>query len=290
MSINFFFLEQNFCYNNILQQKELNKNYYDKYYVRSNFKKDQSVFLENNNKFSYISYTNPRPWYISAVEFKSEDNLMEGSSKLLKPFFFKQKKQDYFKFNLFLSRFNESKIDSIKTLLFNLTNLTLDNSNKSLLLLRSIKGGFRCYSTGTIGFLPRRQGLGLLYKTFLSLVKENNTKILLGNFYLLFSKNHLFRLYFLLRLPFKFISAVISPRRSRKRFAISSKRRQKRRRRNNDLNCVFLMIKTPHSSFSKKKVLANAFFDESNSFTHLDSLKKKRSWQSKIKMLSNEKN
>ena len=53
---------------------------------------------------------------------------------------------------------NKVKSFSIIDSFTNLFDVITNDSSNSIIFLNPIKGGFTCYSSGVIGFLPRKQG------------------------------------------------------------------------------------------------------------------------------------
>ena len=64
--------------------------------------------------------------------------------------------------------------------LYNLLEIVTNESSNSLIFLNPVKGGFNCYSSGVIGFLPRKQGDFLVSLSLLSL-KNGSDKIVFSN-------------------------------------------------------------------------------------------------------------
>ena len=66
---------------------------------------------------------------------------------------------------------------------------------QTLLFWNPVKGGFNCYSSGVIGFLPRKQGDYLISLALTSLRKNDTDKIVFSNLNFLLSKNSLLKLF-----------------------------------------------------------------------------------------------
>ena len=107
--------------------------------------------MDNNSNFYNISTTD-----LEKLNFYLKDE-PTGSSLNLKLFSYKNKFNSSIQFKSF--NFN-NKIDSFSSTksMYNLLEVVSNESPNSLLFLNPVKGGFNCYSSGVIGFLPRKQG------------------------------------------------------------------------------------------------------------------------------------
>ena len=129
----------------------LNNYAYNKFIARSYLMGNKNYkILDNNSHFYNVSSSDIKK--ISAYSKTRETgislntNLTEYSNKYNNSLRFKA-----FDFNNKVKSF--STLDSFNNLLEVVTN---DTSN-SLIFLNPIKGGFTCYSSGVVGFLPRKQ-------------------------------------------------------------------------------------------------------------------------------------
>jgi hypothetical protein len=268
MLTNFSFFEQDLYYTDILQTKDLNHS----------FQNTQTILVEDYKKLNYLSYKDPKPWYIRKL--KPILNIKKGGSRILKPFSLIKQTQNSLKFEFFLSKITGNTGRSALIFLSNFLRSTSSHVSKSFIFLRSVKGGAICYSGGSVGFLPRKQA-GRLYRDIC--VLDSNSIKLLQFFYLLFSKKHILKRLFVVRFPFKFVNGKLSAKRKKKKFSLSSKKRQRRRRRKSKLNRVFLIstkkISRPRKFFLKPSLLQTC---SSNLGTFsLSSENKKILWKNK---------
>ena len=134
------------------KEKTILSNYvYNKFITRSYLMGNKKfAVLDNSSHFYNISATDLKK---VSVYSKTEEvgvslsaNLTQYSNKYNNSLRFKS-----FNFNNKINSF--SALNSFTNLLEVITN---DSSN-SLIFLNPIKGGFTCYSSGVVGFLPRKQ-------------------------------------------------------------------------------------------------------------------------------------
>jgi hypothetical protein len=85
-------------------------------------------------------------------------------------------------------------------------------------ILKSVKGGFFCYSGGIKGFLPRRQTLRAFFRTFFHFFNNNDSKKL-SNLNFLTNKKHSFYLNGALKLPILIGKTNIATRAKYKNFS-----------------------------------------------------------------------
>jgi hypothetical protein len=129
----------------------LSKHVYNKFVVRSHLMGNKNFrVLDNNSHFYNIStYDLKKVSVYSKTDERGVSlnaNLTEYNNKFNNSLRFKS-----FDFNNKVKSF--SVLNSFKNLLEVVTN----ESSSSLIFLNPIKGGFTCYSSGVIGFLPRKQ-------------------------------------------------------------------------------------------------------------------------------------
>ena len=138
---------------NSFDKKLLNKKIYGKILVRSSFLSPSSCLLDDN----FSTYNFPR------LSLTNKKTFLNGRSFFYKNFIYSNKFNNYLRFQGLLStnKTNFSFSNSFSKFLDILKNTNL---KPSLFVLSPIKGGFECYSSGVIGFLPRSQFNLLLFK------------------------------------------------------------------------------------------------------------------------------
>jgi len=150
--------------------------------------------LDNSSHFYNISATDLKK---VSVYSKTEEvgvslsaNLTQYSNKYNNSLRFKS-----FNFNNKINSF--SALNSFTNLLEVITN---DSSN-SLIFLNPIKGGFTCYSSGVVGFLPRKQADFLVSIASNSLKDHADEKSFLTDVNYFFNHKYFLRNFFGVRLP-----------------------------------------------------------------------------------------
>jgi hypothetical protein len=233
---------KNFENQNFLAKKLFSNIIYSKHLVRSNQKLGNSIqILDNFSSF-----------------FSVANNLKLGFSLSTTKVIFRHKHDDRVRFNYFLnySIFRSKNSKSTSKLYYALRFL---GKNKAclMLLLHPIRGGFKAYSCGFLGFLPRGQAK-TLYKKFW-LINHSKKKSFLSNSFLLLAKNHIFKFFFPFNVLLKFAKIVIYVC---FRIYNFSSRFAKRRRRffETNFNFVFLLRKHNKKVFKaiKKRSLNHA--------------------------------
>lgn len=177
------------------EKKALNKHLYNKFITRSHLLGNTNFrVLDNNSNFYNISTTD-----LEKLNFYLKDEPTGGSLNL-KLFSYKNKFNSSIQFKSF--NFN-NKIDSFSSTksMYNLLEVVSNESSNSLLFLNPVKGGFNCYSSGVIGFLPRKQGDYLISLALTSLRKNDTDKIVFSNLNFLLSKNSFIKTFFGIKLP-----------------------------------------------------------------------------------------
>ena len=137
---------------NINDKKALSKNVYNKFITRSNLLGNSNFsVLDNNNNFYNISTED-----LDKLNFYLKKKSI-GSSVNLNLAVYKNKFNNSLQFKSF-SFNNKLKTFSIVKSFYNLLEVVTNESSNSLIFLNPVKGGFNCYSSGVVGFLPRKQG------------------------------------------------------------------------------------------------------------------------------------
>jgi hypothetical protein len=247
MLLKLFFNTKHSVFDNILNKKLLNKNVYEKYFLRSNLLESKGiVVLDNDTSFFNVTEKN------FATSYNVKFNSFEGCSMNIKKFLYKSKNFHFLRFQTLLFNFMNknnyllSFYESLANLNFEKTKNSIHNS---LFFLKPIKGGFFCYSLGLIGFLPRRHGLLSMRRILFCLLSDNLLVNKISKLKFLLKKSHLFNTkYFILRLPFKIGKITIPFRSKRNNFSLAIKKKKKTFAYH--LNFVFLIQKLE----SKKKL------------------------------------
>lgn len=178
------------------KEKTILSNYvYNKFITRSYLMGNKKfAVLDNSSHFYNISATDLKK---VSVYSKTEEvgvslsaNLTQYSNKYNNSLRFKS-----FNFNNKINSF--SALNSFTNLLEVITN---DSSN-SLIFLNPIKGGFTCYSSGVVGFLPRKQADFLVSIASNSLKDHADEKSFLTDVNYFFNHKYFFRNFFGVRLP-----------------------------------------------------------------------------------------
>lgn len=223
----------------LLEQKTINS-IFSKHYVRADVLGNASTqLLDNNNTF--INFTTQE------LEKKSlhldTKNTSIGKSFALDSFIFKNKRNNTVQLDSFL----ENRQISIQNKLLDLT-FWLHSLQKYKLrkragcsLLKSVKGGFFCYSGGVKGFLPRKQTLRAFFRIFFQFFNNAGNKKL-SNLNFLTNQNHSFYDNGLFKLPILLgkINAATRTRYKNFSYVFHKKRIGAKNKSLNYLNFVFL--------------------------------------------------
>jgi hypothetical protein len=221
-----------------IEKKILSQNIYGKLLIRSSLLDNENlVVLDNHSRFLNLSLSE-----IQRLIGPTNTNV-SGFSCALAPFIFKTKLNSSLRFKSFMVYSNVISLGLVDTAYKSLFSLSCeDTSNlKSLLVLNPVKGGFVCYSSGVVGFLPRSHGMRLLAQTLFARLKDTTTSNIIPNLNFIIKTSHYTKHYFVLRLLFAFGKIVVYPQFKRNNFSASSRR--KKRYFANDLNFVFLLPK-----------------------------------------------
>jgi ribosomal protein S1 len=217
----------------IQEKKILNYNVYGKSFLRSS--------LDTINTIdSHFSFTT-----ISKIQLKkiNSNNHYIGSSINSEYCEYKNKLNHLLKFKSLSLNLIETNYSLISSFYNSLEFLNQNNikSNCSLLVLKPKKGGYHCYSSGVIGFLPRSHGVFLFIETFLSLYQDTFKEKKTLDFNFLFNKNSFNNKFFSLRLLFHLGKVSFYPGQKKKNF--SSALKYKKKKFLNSSNFVFLSKK-----------------------------------------------
>lgn len=231
---------------NIVTKKILNKDIYGKYFVRSNLNDLKNIHvLDNNNALFNVPSTTYKSLY-------QNSSISEGSSLNVKNFLYKNNKNNVLRFKSYLSSFIVEK-NLLNSFFYSLKSLkNSEQISNSLIVLRPVKGGFSCYSSGIVGFLPRSHG-NFFFLRAMFFVLEEEDKI--TNLKFLSSSLDFNKKFFVLRLPFEMGKITIYSRFKRNNFSLSSRRKKKEFL--NDYNFVFLSQRI-EKKYHNKKILNDA--------------------------------
>ena len=156
--------------------------------------------------------------------------------------------------NLFINKLNKEIKFQINTCVFTKRELNLQKFYKTLvsakeltpnfntlIFLKIVKGGFKCYYFGVIGFLPRTQA-NKSFKNLVDSIKISYSKQKLNSLLLLFSKpNSNFKPNLIRVSPFTLSNLCVYPTFRKKKFSGLSK---KSKLFLNDINVVFVFKTT----------------------------------------------
>lgn len=226
-----------------LQSKILNTKSYAKSYIRTRslLNKTTEVLADNNNlllnffksklKISKNFKGNTNSYKLCSFNEKKNfvKSMEEGQSINTPSFFYKNRKNDCFKFRhpILKSSICKNHIDRLRQSIQGLKHSSTW-SRSSLLILAPKKGGFSCYASGILGFLPKRHANSLFCKTLIFLLKDEKTQKRLKNVLFITHKKSSGNTSFLLRLhcflgKFRFIF-----RKKRRKFSLSRKKKVKK--------------------------------------------------------------
>jgi hypothetical protein len=246
------FSKQNFSKNlNLLeenlQSKMLNTNVYTKSYVRTKNSLNQRIELITDNhcilssllkskvkrlKYFKESRSNPKAKFLTPVNNllkKAFLELTEGHALNTQKFLYRNRKNGNFRFHSSALR-SSSCANHIDLLRQSIEGLRKSNkiNKSSLLVLTPKRGGFLCYASGILGYLPKKHGNNLFCITLSLLLKNKKFQTRLKNILYITDKQSSCNNFFLLRLhcflgKFRFVF-----RRKRKKFSLSRKKKGKK--------------------------------------------------------------
>ncbi len=134
----------------LTEKSLLSKTIYNKFFIRSSLAKVKTIkVLDNGSNFFHISVKS-KP----AVFFKkssSKKNVLTGRSFYGKNHLYTNQLNKHLKFKYFSVQETSSPVKTFEMLLQN-TNPTFS----SVIFLNPLKGGYRIYKSGVIGFIPNR--------------------------------------------------------------------------------------------------------------------------------------
>lgn len=227
----------------ILDKKIFIKNLYGKFLVRSSvlFNSNLNV-LDNNHSFFNISS-------LKLQKFLGVKDLnLLGNSLVANEFEYKNKLNNLITIKSFLVNNKSIKKNSTISAFYNVLKVTSKEYQSSLVLLNPKKGGFDCYSSGVLGFMPRRHAVFAFLKTFSYLNKKKIKKESISNFNFLLKKNNFIKNKFLIRLSNWWGKVTLSPKSKKAKFSNISRRRKK-----NMLNKTNFVFLTKRNSLFKNK-------------------------------------
>jgi hypothetical protein len=219
-----FFYHRKSLFGKINRKKFLLKNFYEKFLIRSNLMDSNTIkVLDTDTQIYNVQTAN-----LARLVFNKTSNL-EGFSFNARKILYANKRNNLLRFESFLCNFSsqhnvlENTYRSLKC---------FKKKNKSLLnpviVLKPIKGGFRCYCSGAVGFLPGSQARKAKEKHFFFSIKkqvdDSNEKHNYINYIL--TEGKFTDKYFIPRILLKLSKAEISSRYKRKNFSASSRKKK----------------------------------------------------------------
>lgn len=230
----------------LFDKKLLNKKLYGKVLLRnSNILSTTSCQLDD----SFGNFNVSRSLLIKNIVYK-KNVILSGRSFFLKDFVYLNRFNKYLKFKGLLA-VNQTKLsfsNSFSKLLDKLQNF---KRNSSMFVLSPIKGGFTCYSSGVIGFLPRSHLKLILLKIFNFFKQE--IKYLRSPFYsinFVINKKQKIKIFSVLRTLFCWGQIALYSPHTHKNFSKTNKIRHFSK----GLNFVFLVNKSKEkNSYGNKK-------------------------------------
>lgn len=205
---------------------------YSKHFVRNSLSDLNKIKIIDN----YSNFTNI---------FLDSTGELAGSSFFPTRFLFKHKYNNILKFSFFLSYKTSLDNNETSKLFKSFTNISsAKDSLRLMLILNPVKGGFKAYSCGFLGFLPRSQNKIIIKNITLA----NKEKFFfLSNFSFFFCKNHITKLFFSICIPIKLTNTVIYPCYKTSNFS-SNIAFRRRRFSKNHINFIFLAQGIKHNN------------------------------------------
>ena len=180
---------------NINDKVVLNNHIYNKFLTRSNLMGNKNFkILDDNSYFYNVSSSD-----LKNVSVYSKTN-ETGSSLNANLIQYNNKYNDTLTFKSFNFN-NKVKSFSIIDSFTNLFDVITNDSSNSIIFLNPIKGGFTCYSSGVIGFLPRKQADALISIAANSFKKNSNKESFLTDVNYLFNEKYFIKNFFGIKLP-----------------------------------------------------------------------------------------
>ena len=234
-------------------KKFFTKNLYGKFLVRSSVSENFNLHvLDNNKHFFNISSASLQKF----VKSNETEDILIGNSLFAREFEYKNKLNNFITIKTFIVNNKPIKEASFVTSLYNLLKTTRKESQSSLILLNPKKGGFDCYSSGVLGFMPRSHAVFALSKLFLSLSKNKTKNASIVNLNFLLNKENFIKSKILIRLSNWWGKITLTPRFRKNKFSNSIKRKR-RRIFLNRTNFVFLTKKNVYTKSKNKKLNEN---------------------------------
>lgn len=197
---------------NIYKEKILKQYYFEKHYIRKNI--NEKIFLtDNNNSFNNV--------------FILTKNSKIGKSIQLNSYFLENKYNKSLRLELL---FNLDNLSVTENTFKTLKVLKEKNFLRTSLITQPVKGGFKVYSSGIYGFLPKSQ-FKEAWNNMLNFSKKNVLKM------------HEYKKYLPLRIELKTIKITPSPAYKKRNFLNT----RSYKRYKSTMNVVF------GSKFLKKK-------------------------------------
>ena len=232
------FSKKKILFKEIFHNKITNTVSYKKSYIRGDTSLGQSTtkVMDDNNILS-TSFKNKVKKFKSFKEnkkFHKTDAVcnvknqsiksLEGCSSQAQSALYKNKKNDSFRFYASLLKPFECKnhLEALCQSIENLNRGGIQNKS-SLLILTPKRGGFTCYASGIIGFLPKRYGIHLFFNMLFILLKGKETEKRLQNVLFLTRQQDIHATSFLLRLKFFLGRFRFMFLKKKKKFALSRK-------------------------------------------------------------------
>lgn len=180
---------------NINDKVVLNNHIYNKFLTRSNLMGNKNFkILDDNSYFYNVSSSD-----LKNVSVYSKTN-ETGSSLNANLIQYNNKYNDALTFKSFNFN-NKVKSFSIIDSFTNLFDIITNDSSNSIIFLNPIKGGFTCYSSGVIGFLPRKQADALISIAANSFKKNSDKESFLTDVNYFFNEKYFIKNFFGIKLP-----------------------------------------------------------------------------------------
>jgi hypothetical protein len=229
---------------NLYNKKLLNTNYYNKFLIRSS--------LLNNNNFNIIdndsNFFNSSTLKLKNFIFSTHTNI-EGCSINGKNIMYTNKFNNALKFKSFAKNVKVKNFSYVNSF-YNLLKLKKTKQNNFLFLLKPVKGGFTCYSSGIVGFLPRSHAI-LSFLLIFNSLNNKKTKIkILESLNFILDKKNFINNFFRMRLPYSWGKAVLNSRFNKNSFGPGSQNKF-----SNRLNFVFLTKKNINTNKNNKTII-----------------------------------
>jgi hypothetical protein len=213
-------------------KKLLNIGVYEKSYIRGGAFFDESTIRvsDDNTGFSNsyknkVNRYNEKNSYLKTSKKENRSIFAQGHSLHSQNFLYKNRKNENFRFHSSVLKSSQCKnyLDTLCQSIKTLKSTNVHDSN-SLLILAPRRGGFSCYASGLLGFLPKKHGSSLFYKTLFSLAGSKKSDKRLDNILLITRPREFLSYHFLLRLQFFAGKFCLVFRKRRKRFSSSRKK------------------------------------------------------------------